>query len=388
MTASHERVLAALEGREPDRVPTMDLISETASLNQVLGKRTFPMGRLFENPATRKALDRLSPLLNKLRVIDSGLDQFAYDHAAASVKLGLDSAWIIYMPVWRFQEAMVWEDCFGRLYRVALDGKGNLDTPMYVGGLITSPDAWEAWDKRAILRMPERANRVFSGIQGEFGDKLFVLAALGNGIFENTWQPLGFDRFTIAVRRERDLVERMIRFCGDFCCFAIEAVADAGVPAYLYGDDFAYRSGPMLSPRMLDELYGDALRRVTETAHAQGMKIVVHSCGNTYQLLDWFADCGFDGVHALEPTAGMELKRVKEMVGDRMCLVGNIDVSHVLVDGSREEVFAAVRQAIQDAAPGGGFILAPTHSHQKVSVENLRWMLEAAEEYGRYPLAV
>jgi uroporphyrinogen decarboxylase len=383
----HERVLAALERREPDRVPTMDLISETSSLNEILGKKAVPLGWFFENPRPKWVLDRLSPLLNRLHTIDSVLDQFAYDHAAASVKLGMDSAWNIYMPIWRFREALVWEDYFGRRWDVALDGKGNLDTPMYRGGLITSPADWKAWDKRDILRLPEKANRVFSDIQRTFGDKIFIFAALGPGIFENTWQPLGFERFSVAVRKEKEFLRRMIKFNEDFCCLAIEAFADAGIPGYLYGDDMAYRSGPMLNPRMLEELYGDALRRVTETAHAQGMKVAIHSCGNTYKLLDWFADCGFDGVHALEPTAGMELARVKGMVGERMCLIGNIDVSHILVDGSREEVCEAVRRAIADAGIGGGYILAPTHSHKDVSVQHLRWMLEAAEEYGQYPLA-
>lgn len=116
------------------------------------------------------------------------------------------------------------------------------------------------------------------------------------------------------------------------------------------------------------------------------MKILMHACGNTYDLLEWFADCGFDAVHPLEPTAGMELANVKEMVGDRICIIGNIDVSHILVDGTREEVFEAVRSAIRDAGSGGGYILGPDHSHPKVSVERLRWMVEAVEKHGHYPL--
>lgn len=66
------------------------------------------------------------------------------------------------------------------------------------------------------------------------------------------------------------------------------------------------------------------------------------------------ADCGFDGVHPLEPTAGMELAAAKEAVGDRMCLVGNIDISYILVNAPREEVFETVRRAIADAGKGGG----------------------------------
>jgi uroporphyrinogen decarboxylase len=123
-----------------------------------------------------------------------------------------------------------------------------------------------------------------------------------------------------------------------------------------------------------------------ETAHALGIRLVMHSCGNVLPLLEWFADCGFDAVQSLEPTAGVTLKEAKALVGDRLCLIGNIDVSEVLVGGTREEVFEAVRQAIQDAGRGGGFILSPAHNHSGVSVERLRWMLEAARQYGGYPL--
>jgi uroporphyrinogen decarboxylase len=84
----------------------------------------------------------------------------------------------------------------------------------------------------------------------------------------------------------------------------------------------------------------------------------------------------------------MDLAKAKDVVGDRICLIGNLDVSRLLVDADKEEVYEAVRLAIHDAGHGGGFILAPDHSHPGISVERLRWMLEAAELFGRYPLEV
>lgn len=79
------------------------------------------------------------------------------------------------------------------------------------------------------------------------------------------------------------------------------------------------------------------------------MKIVIHSCGNVYDLLNWIADSRFNGLHALEPTADVELARAKEIAGDRICLLGNIDVTHILVDASRDKVFEAVHKAMEDA---------------------------------------
>jgi uroporphyrinogen decarboxylase len=387
MAAEHERVIAALERREPDRVPTMDMMFEYAKIYGILGRRPLPLGWLFENKYTSKALDRLAPGPLTPFFVEKSMDAFTYDRTAAAVELGYDSAWVTYPPVWRYDDSKNMYDIGGKEYRNVFDGKGNLGTPMYTGGRIKSADDWRAWPKKDLLRLPEKNHKFFSRLQKDFGDKIFVFFVFVDGIFGYTWGALGFERFAVAARRERAFIDGMTRFYTDLYCLILEAVADAGVPGVIYGDDMAYRSGPMISPKQLDSLYGDSFRRITETAHKLGLKIVIHSCGNVYKLLDWFADCGFDGVHALEPTAGMELAEVKQMVGDRLCLLGNMDVTHVLVDASRDEVFEAVRQSIAAAGQGGGYIIAPTNSHSDVSVERLRWLVEATEEYGNYPLS-
>ena len=386
MSSSVERVRAALELREPDRVPTFDLANELLD-GVILGRKPTPMGPLLQNPRIAKVADRLLPRLdNQFWLVDLTARQIPVMGAAAAVKMGYDSAWIPYLPFLRLRDSRTLVDLFGRVSDVYIDERGNIGNPIYREGLIKSPADWKAWDKGPIFRHPVKVNKVFADVQAEYGDRLYIFGFSNYGLFETAWQPMGFERFVVAVRRERDFIRRLIRFYEDLFCELLEAKADAGVPAAVYTDDLAYKSGPMLSPRLIDELFGDSYRRITETAHALGMKILMHSCGNTYSLLEWFADCGFDAVHPLEPTAGMELAKVKEMVGGRMCIIGNIDVSHILVDATKEEVFAAVRRAIREAGPGGGYILGPDHSHPRVSVERLRWMVEAAGRYGSYPL--
>lgn len=63
-------------------------------------------------------------------------------------------------------------------------------------------------------------------------------------------------------------------------------------------------------------------------------------------------------------------------MGDRPCIIGNIDVTETLVSGTREEVEAEVTAAIRDSR-GGGFILTPAHTHADMSVERIKWMLGA-----------
>ena len=386
MPEQHERVMAALEHREPDRVPVLDVMEEYANIYKVLGKKPTPLGFLVTNRYASRLFDLAMPLLNRIGFMDSEMDRFSHDRTEAAVKMGYDAAWVMHVPIWNFRDSRVAEDIYGRRYDVVVDAYGNIDTPVYKGGLITSPADWDAWDKRSILRLPEKANRAYAGMQKDFGDRIAIFASFLFGVFENTWQPMGFERFAVALRREREFIRRVIKFYEDHYCLMIEAWADAGVPGAVYSDDMAYRSGPMLNPRLMEELYGDAFRRITGTAHSLGMKIVVHTDGMVYPLLNWFADCGFDGVHALEPTAGVELAEVKKMVGDRLCLLGNLDITRILVDATRDEVYGAVRDSILAAGAGGGYILAPTNSHPAMDIQHLRWMLEAAGKYGRYPL--
>lgn len=386
MSERHDRVLAALECREPDRVPTLDVMEEYGNVYEILGKKPLPYGFLFTNRHTGRVIDKIAPLLNWSRLFDREMDRFSYERTAAAVKMGYDAAWVMHVPIWRFIDSKKVVDIYGRSYDVVLDGRGNLATPIYREGLITNPGDWQAWDKRDLLRLPERTNRAFTRIQRDLGRQIFIFGSFLYGLFENSWQTMGFERFVLAVRRDRSFVRRMIKFYEDHFCMMLEAWADAGLPGAIYTDDMAFRSGPMFNPRLMKELYGEALQRIAETAHRLGMKIVIHSCGNVYQLLDWFADCGFDGVHALEPTAGVELSKAKEMVGDRLCLLGNMDITHILVQADKEEVFDAVRASIRAAARGGGYIIAPTNSHQTMSVDRLRWMLEAVERFGRYPI--
>lgn len=392
---SHDRVLAALELREPDRVPTFDLMLEPAIVGAMLGKKPSLTDRMFSPDRAPAFTDWYFGLLRRYPAVFEQLvgglindytRKFALEAARAAVEMGYDSAWIAFSPIMRNRDSRSMTDIHGRLLDTAVSESGFQEPPVYREGLIKSEADWEAWNKRPLLALPERTNSVFSDIVRKYGSRLFIFGFVTYGIFENVWQSMGFERFIVASRKEKGFIARMIRFYEDLHCMLLEALADAGVPAAVYTDDLAYKSGPMLNPRTMDELFGDSYRRLAETAHALGIKLVMHSCGNVTSLLEWFADCGFDAVQSLEPTAGVTLKEAKALVGDRLCLIGNIDVSEVLVSGTREDVFEAVREAVQDAGPGGGLILSPAHNHSGVSVECLRWMLEAVREYGGYPL--
>ena len=125
------------------------------------------------------------------------------------------------------------------------------------------------------------------------------------------------------------------------------------------------------------------LKRMVNLIHEEGALCVKHSDGNLYPILEMIVSAQPDGLNPVEPVAGMTLRRTKQLVGDRVCLVGNIDCAHLLPHGTPEEVRDAVRTAIADAATGGGFVLSSSNSiHSSCNPQNFVAMVRAAQELG------
>lgn len=80
----------------------------------------------------------------------------------------------------------------------------------------------------------------------------------------------------------------------------------------------------------------------------------------------------------------MDLKAAKAAVGERICLNGNVDLLNVIAHGTPDLIRETVRQAMLDAAPGGGFILGTSDSIRDAPIENVRAYFAAAREYGEY----
>ncbi|MBN1418558.1 MAG: hypothetical protein JXP34_07250 [Planctomycetes bacterium] len=161
----------------------------------------------------------------------------------------------------------------------------------------------------------------------------------------------------------------------------------AGAEAIVLGDDYAYNRGPFMAPDLFRRFISPRLARMVDAIHEERALAIKHTDGNIYPLLEALAASGADALNPIEPAAGMDLGSVKRRVGDRMALVGNIDCGELLSRGTPAEVREAVRRAILDAGPGGGFILSSSNSiHSSVRPENFLAMIEAGRTYGAYPL--
>ena len=134
-----------------------------------------------------------------------------------------------------------------------------------------------------------------------------------------------------------------------------------GTAGIMFDQDMAGSNGPLVSPEMFREM---CLPYFAErVAHVKRFRdqVILHNCGNTIPLMEMFIGAGLDCYQSLQTTAGMEVGRLKEMFGDRLCFWGGVGVE-VLIAGSPDDVRKEVRTAMERGAPGGGFILGPSHS--------------------------
>jgi len=382
---SHQRTEAALSLMQPDRVPVFSCTEAQNQVYEILGEEggMVPLSFVQEG-AVGFLLRHAASLVNALNIFNREFEKFMSKKVESDIVMGYDCTWVMFSAIFELRDNRQATDIYGRLYDLVADGGGNLDTPMYRRGLLTSPEKWRDWPHPDPDAFHKKMVRAFTNLRRRFGEQIYLMGRL----WENATQTMGLPAFAVALRRDPEFVRRMVQYYETLYLAAVHAAADAGLPAFVYSDDMGHKTGPQTSPRVLDQFFGPSLQRIAETAHRRGLKIIIHSCGNVNQLLDLFADYGFDGIHSLEPTAGMDLASVKEQVGDRMCVFGNLDISHVLSEGTKQEVEEAVKDALRAAGGDGGFIIAMTNSHHAVKVENTRWMIDFTHRYGSYPLAL
>jgi len=387
-----ERILTAMNHEEPDQVPVMGLIMDPATVNQILEKKPANFVGMLQKPVLG---NQIKALLNTNRF----WNKMYYDNSAGAlqgaIKLGFDANWTIYalMKMNRDAQASLgwsWYDPYGRVWDLGADADGNM-TVNYSRALCDTEEKWEAWvEKRAPLfeTMIRNIASFHKKLVDNYGDRIYSIGYAAPGIFENSWQPIGFVNFTRFVYQKPEFVKKVISFHTDLYIRNLDAVMKSGVEVVLGGDDLGQKTGPLMRPDLIEKLYGESYRRVADFVHRQKRKFIFHCCGNIYALLDKFIEWGFDGIITLEPTAGMDLGKVREKVGHKLVLIGNLDVSYLMVKGTQQEVEEAVKKAIHDAARGGGYILSTSHSHPTVDPMRLKWMVDAAHKYGKYPIAI
>ncbi len=159
---------------------------------------------------------------------------------------------------------------------------------------------------------------------------------------------------------------------------------DCGAQAVISPSDIGDNSGPFFSPEYMNRWILPYLREWSDRIREMGMYTILHSDGNLGRYVDEIAATGIDALQAIDPVAGMDMRKTRDTVGDRLCLCGNIDCG-LLLRGAPDDVYNATRELLDTCKDGGGLVLGASNAVQpEVPIENYRAMISAWKAYGRY----
>ena len=218
--------------------------------------------------------------------------------------------------------------------------------------------------------------------------------ALDGGIMlipvDTTWEKIreaiGIGTWSKFVRKKPDFLKMILDKLFKIYEESAKAINDCNFDIVTWADDCAYKGNTMISTKQFEEWIVPYYKKVNAISHKQSLTFF-HSDGFTEPFFNGLIDSGFDGIQSLEPAAGMELKHLKDTYGDKVTLLGNIDVSRLLPFGTKEEIVAEVKKEIKEAGKGGGYVFSPcTDVIDSIPPENIGIMMEALHKYGKYPI--
>jgi uroporphyrinogen decarboxylase len=137
---------------------------------------------------------------------------------------------------------------------------------------------------------------------------------------------------------------------------------------------------------MFREVFLPMITAHVDLVHSYGAVYDYYDDGKCMGIIDMIKEAGVDVFETLTPppVGDVDLAEVKRRIGDSVCLKGYGDLLYVIKMGTPQDVDGMVREAMQIAAPGGGFIMGTSDSiREDTPRENIRAYFDAVREYGR-----
>ena len=209
----------------------------------------------------------------------------------------------------------------------------------------------------------------------------FARLDLGSGA---VIQSMGLENFSYALADNPNLIHKIHE---KFSEWAIRTIAHLNKSSFDFlwiMDDLAWNKGPFMSPKVFREYFLPHMKGVATTIEKPW---VFHSDGNISPILEDLIELEMDALHPIQPDV-MDIGEVKKKYGDKVCLIGNIDLHYTLTRGSTAEVEAEVKERILTAGLNGGYIISSAMTlADYCKPENVVAMAKAIQEYGGYPLS-
>ncbi len=206
-------------------------------------------------------------------------------------------------------------------------------------------------------------------------------------IYTFIWMSMGAEIFFNALETNEELPAAMFEKVGQIQYETFLRVIEYPcVGAVLHPDDIAHNTGLLVHPKHLRKYLFPWYKKIGDVCRDKGLGHIFHSDGDCTEVMDDLIDCGFHAFNPIQPKC-MDIVEVKKRWGDKLCLIGNLNLDSTLTLGSPEDVRAEVYERIRTIGPGGGYMVASSNSITDfVPLENMKAMIDATFEFGRYPI--
>lgn len=178
-----------------------------------------------------------------------------------------------------------------------------------------------------------------------------------------------FDEWCMAQILYPEYVQEVFEMQTEFMLKNLEiykqAVGDNIQICWVSGTDFGTQNAEFMSTDMFQQLYKPYYKRVCDWIHQNtNWKTFFHTCGCVVKLLDDFVDMGMDIINPVQLSAkGMDAHMLKEKYGDKLVFWGGgVDTQDMLPNGTPEEVAAQVTERLDILSKGGGYIFNTIHN--------------------------
>lgn len=345
---SKERVLSVLAKKKPDRVPFIDLTIDPVFVKKYLEY----YGLEYAEPI--KTIDD-SPMVIIQTVADT-----REKTKILCESLGLDavgiSFWIKHMGV--------------------IEEKG--------GQRLVTAGGIQSMDDIKKIKLPDPDDESiyqpvvdFINSYRDMDKALYCVTNLGS---DPVILGMSFENFCMSVYTQPGLIEEMMELYSNWQAKVITNLCELDMDFLWTTDDIAYKTSTYISPEDIRQFLMPHYRKVAENFTKPW---IYHSDGMLYEIMEDLLSLGMNGIHPIEPEA-MDIKFLKERYGKQVAFCGHIDVDK-LSTGNPEEIDSLVKNAIQNAAQGGGYICGSSNSiTQYCDPANIEAMSKAIHKYGKY----
>ncbi len=372
---SRNRVIAALNFQEPDRVP----IDINPVLDAYIDLKNYLHLEIEEDPKPNSAME-VVPHPTVLQALNVDL---------ISVKLGSVK------QVNRTHNEDEWGVIRKRYYQPG--GGSYMEAVNFPLADATLSDLEKyPWP---IADLPGRGEGAELMAKHLYEDTdLALVGRFGGSIVETPLYLMGWDNWLMRMASDPEFAERLLDIITDIN-IAFDRIGLEATGKYLQifkvsGEDLGFQTGPLYSMKMFRKMLFPRFQRRWKAAREYldqvnpDCKIMLHSCGSIRAYIPDLVNAGIQVLDPVQPlAANMDSHELKRDFGTQLAFHGGVDIQQVLPFGSEADVEEEVFSRIQAFAPGGGYILSPSHAVQAdVPPANIVAMCKAALKYGEYPL--